>query len=107
MPATLLFVRRMKNNEIYDRQGDKLGAIEDVMLADDISRVRYVVLGFSDSLLGAKKSFAVPVQALMLDTENECFVLDMPKARLAAAEGFDRDAPPPNADPLFETAAHA
>jgi len=45
MPAILLFVRKLKDNEIYDRQGDKLGAIDDVMLAEDISCVRYVVLG--------------------------------------------------------------
>ena len=107
MPAILLFVRKLKHNEIYDRQGDKLGAIDDVMLAEDISRVRYVVLGFSESLSTPKKSFAVPVEALTLDTENECFVLDVPKARLAAADGFDPKAPPPNADPLFEAAAHA
>jgi sporulation protein YlmC with PRC-barrel domain len=107
MPAILLFVRKLKNNEIYDRQGDKLGEIEDVMLAEDISRVRYVVLGFSESLTAAKKSFAVPVEALTLDTENECFVLDTPKARLAAANGFDPKAPPQNADPLFGSRAHA
>ncbi|HZF31640.1 MAG TPA: PRC-barrel domain-containing protein [Gammaproteobacteria bacterium] len=107
MPAILLFVRKLKDNEIYDRQGNKLGAIDDVMLADDISRVRYVVLGFSESLSRPKKSFAVPVEALTLDTENECFVLDVPKARLAAAAGFDPKAPPPNADPLFEAATHA
>ena len=107
MAATLLFVRKMRNNEIYDRQGDKLGAIEDVMLDEDISRVRYVVLGFGGSLTGAKKSFAVPVEALTLDTENECFVIDVPKARLAAAHGFDPKVPPQSPDPLFEAAAHA
>lgn len=106
MPATLLFVRRLKNNEIYDRQGNKLGAIQDVMLADDISRVRYVVLGFSESLTAHKKSFAVPVEQLTLDTENECFVLDVPKARLAQADGFDPERPPPHADPLFDASAH-
>ena len=106
MPATLLFVRKLKNNEIYDRQGNKLGAIQDVMLADDISHVRYVVLGFSESLTAPKKSFAVPVEVLTLDTENECFVVDVPKARLAAGDGFDPEHPPPSADPLFDASTH-
>jgi sporulation protein YlmC with PRC-barrel domain len=106
MPATLLFVRRLKNNEIYDRQGNKLGSIQDVMLADDISRVRYVVLGFSESLTAHRKSFAVPIEVLTLDTENECFVLDVPKARLAAADGFDPEHPPASADPLFDASTH-
>jgi sporulation protein YlmC with PRC-barrel domain len=107
MSAILLFVRKLKDNEIYDRQGNKLGKIDDVMLSEDITRVRYVVLGFSESLTAAKKSFAVPVEALTLDTENECFVLDVGKERLASAQGFDRAAPPPKADPLFAAAAHA
>jgi len=106
MPATLLFVRKLKNNEIYDRQGNKLGAIQDVMLADDISRVRYVVLGFSESLTARKKSFAVPMEVLTLDTENECFMLDVPKERLANADGFDPSHPPMSADPLFDASAH-
>jgi sporulation protein YlmC with PRC-barrel domain len=106
MPATLLFARRLKDNEVYDRQGNKLGAIQDVMLADDISRVRYVVLGFSESLTAPKKSFAVPLEVLTLDTENECFVVDVPKARLAAAHGFDPSHPPAAADPLFDASTH-
>jgi hypothetical protein len=59
------------------------------------------VLSFSTPLLSATKHFAVPITALHLDTENECFVLDADKDRLDAAQGFDLDNPPASPDALF------
>jgi PRC-barrel domain len=101
MSSFLLFVRRMRGNEIYDRQGNKLGNIEDVMLDGSLTTARYVVLAFHPGLTGGKKLFAVPPDALAFDSENECFVLDVLKERLSAADGFDLEAPPAAADPLF------
>jgi sporulation protein YlmC with PRC-barrel domain len=99
--ATLLSVRRLHGSEVYDRRGDKLGVIDDVMLDFDDSAVRYAVLSFSTPLLSATKHFAVPITALHLDTENECFVLDAEKDRLDSAQGFDLDNPPAAPDALF------
>lgn len=98
---TLLSVRRLHGSEVYDRRGDKLGVIDDVMLDLDHSAVRYAVLTFSTPLLSATKHFAVPISALHLDTENECFVLDAEKNLLDAAHGFDVDNPPTGPDTLF------
>lgn len=101
MPAILLFVKRMKNNEIYDRKGNKLGTVADVMLDEHMTRARYVVLAFGGVLGAAKKLFAVAPEALELDTENECFVMDAEKSQLAEAEGFDPNDPPLEPDPRF------
>ena len=99
--STLLSARRLQGNEIYDRQGNKLGTIEDLMLDIDSARVQYAVLAFGTPLGQAKKHFAVPITALALDTENECFVISASKERLDGAEGFDLDAPPESPDGLF------
>jgi sporulation protein YlmC with PRC-barrel domain len=103
--STLLSARRLQGNEIYDRQGNKLGTIEDLMLDIDSSRVHYAVLAFATHLGQGKKHFAVPVTALALDTENECFVISASKERLEGAEGFDLDAPPEAPDSLFSERA--
>jgi sporulation protein YlmC with PRC-barrel domain len=103
--STLLSARRLQGNEIYDRQGNKLGIIEDLMLDIDSSRVQYAVLAFSTPLGKAKKHFAVPVTALALDTENECFVISASKERLDGADGFDVDKPPEAPDSLFSERA--
>ena len=103
--SALFSTRRLQGNEIYDRQGNKLGTIEDLMLDIDSSRVQYVVLAFATPLGQAKKHFAVPVSALALDTENECFVISASKERLAGAAGFDLDTPPDAPDSLFSERA--
>jgi sporulation protein YlmC with PRC-barrel domain len=105
--AVLLSVQRLENFEVYDRQGNKLGVIDDLMLDVDAAKVRYAVLAAKSGIASATKTFAVPLKALRLDTENECFVLDVDRDRLANADGFDAAAPPVQPDPLFAEAADA
>src|SRR5262245_45661659 len=61
MSAILLSVHRLKNNEIYDRQGNKLGTIADVMIDGHLMHAQYVVMSFNGPLTAAKKQFAVPI----------------------------------------------
>jgi sporulation protein YlmC with PRC-barrel domain len=104
--AVLLSVQRLETFEVYDRQGNKLGVIDDLMLDVDAAKVRYAVLA-AKSGVASTKTFAVPLKALRLDTENECFVLDVDRDRLERADGFDAAAPPVQPDPLFAQAADA
>jgi len=99
--SMLLSYRSLGNYEVYDRRGDKLGVIDDLMLDMNGARVRYAVLASKSTLGLSKKSFAVPLAALQLDTENECFVLDIDHDALAQSPGFDQGAPPELPDPVF------
>lgn len=98
MAAALFTVSSLRDFEVYDRMGEKLGTIVDVMLAIEEARVRYAVLACSDArgAAGAKR-LAVPVTSLRLDTENDCFVLDVERGTLASIPGFDASSPPPEA----------
>ena len=49
------------------------------------------------------KLFAVPWQAMKLDTVNHCFVFDVSKERLKDAPGFDKDHWPGTGDREFQT----
>ena len=53
--------------------------------------------GEPDKLLG------VALDALSLDSENECLVVAADDAALRQARGFDRDTPPARPDPLFKS----
>lgn len=95
-------IAELKRYPVYNRRGDKLGAIDDVVLdADDWSIcyavLRYEVQGEPHKLLG------VALDQLSLDTENECLVADADDEVLRNARGFDRDAPPPRPDALFRS----
>ena len=92
----------LKRYPVYNRRGDKLGAIDDVVLdADDwgicYAVLRYDVRGEPEKLLG------IALEALSLDTENECLVVAVDDDALHRAPGFDRDAPPPGAEPSFKS----
>jgi sporulation protein YlmC with PRC-barrel domain len=107
MSAILLSVQGLAKYEVYDCRGDKLGVIDDLMLDLDGATVRYAVLASRSSLGLSKKSFAVPLTALKLDTENECFVLDVDRSALDHEPGFDAESPPEFPDPLFARAQPA
>jgi hypothetical protein len=50
--------------------------------------------------------FAVPWQALKLDTANKRFTLNVAKDKLKNAPGFDKDHWPSMADPAWATDVH-
>jgi sporulation protein YlmC with PRC-barrel domain len=101
MTTILLSVQRLKGFEVYDLQEEKLGVIGDIMLDIGSAKVRYAVLDATSAAGADKKRFAVPLPALRLDTENECFVLEIDREGLAHASGFDPGSPPSQPDPLF------
>lgn len=96
MAAALFTVSSLRDFEVYDRMGEKLGTIVDVMLAVAEARVRYAVLAYKDERGAAHdKLLAVPLTSLRLDTENDCFILDIERNALANVPGMAADAPPP------------
>ena len=95
-------IAELKRYSVCNRHGDKLGAIDDVVLdVDDWSIcyavLRYEVPGEQHKLLG------VGLDALTLDSENECLVVSADDDALRRAHGFDREAPPDRPEPLFTT----
>ena len=97
----------LAGNDVYNLENEKVGDIEDIMLDMRSGRVRYAVLSFGGFLGMGGKLFAVPWTALELDTKNKRFVLDVGKARLQSAPGFDKDNWPNMADQSWARAVHA
>jgi hypothetical protein len=93
----------LKRYPVFNRRGDRLGAIDDVVLDADDWSVCYAVLRYEPPGGGAKL-LGVALDALTLDSENECLVVAADDAALRSARGFERDAPPPQPDPLFKSA---
>jgi sporulation protein YlmC with PRC-barrel domain len=85
-------------NSVVNHQDEDLGTIHEIMLDVRAGNISYAVLSYGGILGIGDKLFAVPWDALSLDTENERFVLDVAKERLEAASGFDKDNWPNMAD---------
>lgn len=86
---------------------EDLGDIKEIMLDMNSGQVAYVVLAFGGFLGMHEKLFAVPWQALHLDTVNHRFVLNVEKARLKTAPGFNRESWPDMADIAWATQIHS
>lgn len=86
------------DNAVVNRQDEDLGTILDIMLDVRAGNISYAVLSYGGILGIGDKLFAVPWEALSLDTDNHRFILDVAKDRLDAAPGFDKDNWPNMAD---------
>lgn len=93
-------------NDVYNHEEEDLGDIKEIMLNMRTGRVSYAVLSFGGFFGMGEKLFAVPWQALKLDTVNKRFVLNVEKDRLESAPGFDADHWPDMADPTWAQDIH-
>jgi sporulation protein YlmC with PRC-barrel domain len=93
--------------DVVNNEEDDLGDIKEIMLDMRTGQVAYAVLSFGGFLGIGEKLFAVPWQALQLDTINKRFVLNVDKERLKSAPGFDKDDWPDMSDVSWANQIHA
>jgi sporulation protein YlmC with PRC-barrel domain len=103
----LMSAHSLTGDEVWNRKSEELGAIKEIMLDMRTGRVAYAVMSFGGFLGMGGKLFAVPWEALTLDTKNKRFVLDLDKSKLEGAPGFDKDKWPNMADPTWAKSIHS
>ncbi|MCS0581466.1 PRC-barrel domain-containing protein [Massilia pinisoli] len=94
-------------DSVVNAADEDLGDIKEIMLDMQTGQVAYAVLSFGGFLGMGDKLFAVPWQALHLDTVNKRFVLDIDKNQMQNAPGFDKNAWPDLADAQWAQHIHS
>jgi len=94
-------------DDVCNRKGEVLGDIKEIMLDTSDGKVCYAVMSFGGFLGMGEKLFAVPWNALKLDTLNKRFELNVEKDRLKEAPGFDKNDWPDMADPTWANEIHS
>ena len=94
-------------NDVYSQNEEDLGDIKEIMLDTSTGKVSYAVLSYGGFLGMGEKLFAVPWEALKLDTENKRFVLNVDSEKLESAPGFDKDNWPNMADEKWADSIHS
>ena len=97
----------LSGEDVFNHKDEDLGDIKEIMLDMRSGRVAYAVLSFGGFLGMGEKLFAVPWNALILDTKKKCFVLNVEKDRLKDAPGFDKDHWPNMADQSWAREIHS
>ncbi|MCG6118005.1 MAG: PRC-barrel domain-containing protein [Aquimonas sp.] len=98
----LMGANTLIGNNVVNAAGEDLGDIKEIMLDTSRGQVSYAVLSFGTFLGMGGKFFAVPWEALKLDTSEKRFVLDVSKQMLETAPGFDKDHWPDMADETWQ-----
>jgi sporulation protein YlmC with PRC-barrel domain len=99
----LMSASTLNGDDVKNTQGENLGHVKDIMLDTENNRVAYYVLSFGGMLGMGDKLFAIPPEAMKLNTNDKCFILNIDKDRLKKAEGFDKDRWPNMADATFRS----
>ena len=81
-------------DHVHNLQNEHLGEIKEIMLDMRTGKIAYAVMAHGGVLTIGEKLFAVPWEALTLDTVNKRFTLNLDKERIENAPGFDKDSWP-------------
>lgn len=104
--AEVMAADTLQGYAVLNRQGELLGKIRDLMVDVSRGRIAYAVLSSGGVIGFGDRLYAMPWSALTLDAERRCFILDVDKARLRAAPGFDKEHWPSMADARFAKSVH-
>ena len=99
----VLSASTLAGDSVRNPAGEDLGKIDELMIDIPSGRVAYAVLSFGGFLGMGDKLFAVPWNALKVDEDEKCFVLNVDKRRIEQAPGFDKSNWPDMSDPSFGT----
>jgi len=99
----LLSSSTLEGDEIRNREDEDLGTIKDFVIDMERGCVAYAVLSYGGIMGLGDKLFAVPWDALKVDEDQKCFVMNTRKEDLADAPGFDPDHWPDMADETWAT----
>ena len=89
-PVRILTAKSIIGDKVFNDSGEDLGKIVDIMLNIDCGKIENVVVAFGGFAGINEKYFAVPFEALTLDTENQTFIFEQSRAAFENSPGFDK-----------------
>ena len=89
-PVKILTASSVIGDKVYNKNGDDMGRILDIMLDMDTGNIEYVIIAFGGFMGMHKKYFAVPFEALTLDGDQQAFIFDQNKESFERHPGFDK-----------------
>lgn len=90
-PVKYLTATTIIGDKVYNHLDENLGDIKDIMLDLSEGKIEYVIIEFGGFLGIGEKFFAVPFEALKLDTSRHAFILNQKREVLENAPGFDKN----------------
>jgi hypothetical protein len=92
--SDLISSAKVEGTAVYDRDGSRLGIIEDFMVGKLDGKVRYAVLSFGGLFGMGERYHPLPWDALTYDTDKGGYVVNIPKERLEAGPSYQKGEEP-------------
>ncbi|MFP6559369.1 PRC-barrel domain-containing protein [Paraburkholderia sp. B3] len=96
----------LTGNKLFTSDHEEIGKISAIMLDVPSGQIAYAVLASGGFLGMGGKLYAIPWSALILDTDEKCFRLDVTAEHVKNAPAFDKDHWPAMADEQWGSLLH-
>ncbi len=90
----LISSEKVEGTAVYNRQGERLGTIENFMVGKRSGRVEYAVLSFGGLFGIGSKHYPLPWDVLNYDTDQGGYVVDLDKEMLEKAPYYEKGQEP-------------
>jgi len=81
----LISADKVTGTNVYNRQGEKLGSVYDVMLSKTTGQVAYAIMSFGGFLGMGESYHPLPWRALTYDVRQGGYLVDIDRQRLEGA----------------------
>jgi len=104
--ASVISASKVTGTEVYNTNGDHLGAINDVMIDKRSGKIAYAVMSFGGFLGIGEQYHPLPWSTLKYDTRQGGYVVGMTVDQLKGAPTFGANEAPTWGDRAYETRLH-
>jgi sporulation protein YlmC with PRC-barrel domain len=86
--SSLIAASKVEGTSVYNRQGEALGSVYDVMIDKRSGKVAYAVMSFGGFLGMGQNYHPLPWEVLDYDARQGGYVVDLDKERLQRAPNY-------------------
>jgi len=87
----LISADKVEGTAVYNKSGERLGTVEDIMLDKISGKVAFAVMSFGGFLGIGEKYHPLPWSALSYDVQQGGYVVDMSREQLEGAPSYGVD----------------
>ena len=104
--GNLISSAKVEGTNVYNRAGDSLGSIHNLMIDKASGHVAYAIMSFGGFLGIGDQFHPLPWSVLKYDTNMGGYVVDLDKEQLEGSPAFDAGSEPDWRDRTYENKIH-
>jgi sporulation protein YlmC with PRC-barrel domain len=87
--TTAILASKVKGTAVYNRDGTKIGTVEDIVLDKQSNQIMFAALGFGGFVGIGEKYYPVPWSMLNYDENKGGYVVPLDRERIENAPAYD------------------